>query len=66
MIEKWQTANKTTGRLESTEQNIAQYVQGTLENNALVSKHISISGDKIVIQYLEGQHVPPQIMCMHK
>jgi hypothetical protein len=38
----------------------------TLENNDLVSKNISIADDNIVIQYVEGQHVPPQIMFMHK
>jgi len=38
LIEKWWTANKTSRGSQSTAQNIARYVQGTLENNNLVSK----------------------------
>jgi len=65
LTEKWWTANKTSGGSQSTAQNIAPYVQVTLENNNLISKYISIADNKVVMQYLEGQHVPPQIMFMH-
>jgi len=65
LTEKWWTANKTSGGSQSTAQNIAQYVQGALENNNLISKYISIACNKTVIQYLQGLHGPPQIMFMH-
>jgi hypothetical protein len=65
LIEKWRTENKTTGRSLSMAQNIAQYVHGTWEKNDLISKYISTAGNKIVIPYLEGQHVPPLLTFMY-